>query len=64
MAGPIDVYEAKKHLSSLLDRAASGEEITIAKAGTPLARLVPLDPPRSARIGADDFDAPLPPDVF
>jgi len=65
----INLYEAKTNLSQLVDRAAGGEEIIIAKAGRPLARLVPLakrTEPRplglfrgQATIG-DDFDAPLP----
>ena len=38
----INVYEAKTHLSRLLDRAAEGEEIVLGKAGKPMARLVPL----------------------
>jgi prevent-host-death family protein len=38
----INVYEAKTHLSQLLDRAAAGEEIVIARAGRPVARLVAL----------------------
>ena len=37
-----NLYEAKTHLSQLVDRAAKGEEILIAKAGLPLAKLVPL----------------------
>ncbi|HET6520265.1 MAG TPA: type II toxin-antitoxin system prevent-host-death family antitoxin [Geminicoccaceae bacterium] len=65
----MNLYEAKTHLSKLVDRAAEGEEIIIAKAGRPRARLVPLPsaaiPRRSGRgkgragIGPD-FDAPLP----
>jgi prevent-host-death family protein len=63
----VNLYEAKTHLSALVARAARGEEITIAKAGRPMARLVPLAPaPREPglmkgriRIAAD-FDAPLP----
>jgi len=39
----LNLYEAKTQLSSLVDRAASGEEIIIAKAGKPMARLVPLE---------------------
>ncbi|NBB65381.1 type II toxin-antitoxin system prevent-host-death family antitoxin [Pseudomonas sp. ODNR1LW] len=39
----VNVHEAKTHLSRLLDRAAKGETITIAKAGKPVAKLVPLD---------------------
>jgi prevent-host-death family protein len=69
----INVHEAKTHLSRLLDRVALGEEIVLAKAGRPVARLVPVRPlvedrePGSARGDvwvADDFDAPLPPDVL
>jgi len=65
----LNLYEAKTALSQLVDRAAAGEEIIIAKAGRPLARLVPLrrhPQPRTpggwqgkVRI-AEDFDAPLP----
>lgn len=44
---PVNVAEAKAQFSLLLDRAASGEEIVIAKAGKPFARLMPLeDPPK------------------
>ncbi len=42
MADSINVAEAKAKLSNLLDRASGGEEIIIARAGKPLARLVPL----------------------
>ena len=68
----VNLYEAKTHLSSLVDRAAAGEEIVIAKGGRPLARLVPMDartaPRRLGHLAgkvrvADDFDAPLPNDV-
>lgn len=65
----VNLYEAKTHLSELVERAAAGEEIIIAKAGSPRARLVPiaaLRPERrpgrakgKIRIAAD-FDAPLP----
>ncbi len=66
----VNLYEAKTQLSRLVERAAAGEEIVIAKAGRPLARLVPLAAPRTTPrplgllegegwIGAD-FDAPLP----
>ena len=43
MTESINVAEAKAKLSSLIDRAAAGEEIVIARAGKPLARLVPLE---------------------
>lgn len=67
-----NVYEAKTHLSRLLRRVRAGEEIIIAEAGRPIARLVPIEPPRGPRVLggdeelvriADDFDAPLPEDV-
>jgi len=66
----VNLYEAKTHLSELVDRAAAGEEITIAKAGSPRARLVPL--PARLRVPgvlkgkiriAADFDADLPPEL-
>jgi prevent-host-death family protein len=69
----LNLYEAKTSLSELVDRAAAGEEIVIAKAGRPLAKLVPLGNTlqrRSpggwqgkVRIG-DDFDAPLPEELL
>ena len=69
----IALYDAKTHLSSLVDRAAEGEEIVISKSGKPKARLVPLGdvhPKREPGKGrgqweiGDDFDAPLPADVL
>ncbi|MFY9823559.1 MAG: type II toxin-antitoxin system Phd/YefM family antitoxin [Thermoanaerobaculia bacterium] len=66
-----NLYEAKTSLSQLVDRAASGEEIILSKAGKPLAKLVPFrQPPEPRKPGgwegrvriADDFDAPLPPE--
>lgn len=68
----VNVHEAKTHLSRLLERVAAGEEIVLAKAGSPVARLVPYVPevaerkPGSARGDvwvSDDFDAPLPDDI-
>jgi prevent-host-death family protein len=61
----VNVHVAKTQLSSLLDRVARGEEIIIAKAGRPVARLVPLVPVDrplgfvQATIDASFFD-PLP----
>jgi prevent-host-death family protein len=66
----VNVHAAKTHFSRLVDRAAAGEEIIIAKAGKPVAKLVPLTPLRhrpKRRLGAlagvavvpPDFDAPL-----
>jgi len=69
----LNLYEAKTRLSKLVDEAAGGEEIVIAKAGKPLARLVGLVPPRRRRRPggakgririARDFDAPLPPGIL
>ena len=42
----VSLYEAKIHLPDLVDRAAAGEEIVIAKGGMPFAKLVPLAQPR------------------
>ena len=68
-----NLYEAKTALSKLVDRAAAGEEIVIAKNGKPLARLVSLQGANPARAPggwegkvrvAEDFDEPLPEDVL
>lgn len=45
----VNIHEAKTHLSRLIRRVLGGEEITIAKAGTPVARLVPIEPARRER---------------
>jgi prevent-host-death family protein len=42
MQTTVNVHEAKTHLSRLIDRAAAGEEIVLARAGRPVARLVAL----------------------
>lgn len=69
----VALYDAKTHLSSLVERAAEGEEFVISKSGKPKARLVPLGdvhPQRQPGKGrgqwavAEDFDAPLPADVL
>ena len=72
MTASVNVYEAKTHPSQLLDRAAAGEEIVIARAGRPAARLVALSEASSRRQTpggwrgkvriADDFDE-LPADI-
>lgn len=72
MGKSINLYDAKTQLSRLVDRAADGEEIIIAKGGKPKARLVPLAKAVRRRAGvwkgkvriASDFDAPLPPEVL
>ena len=68
----INIHDAKTHLSRLVERAAAGEEIVIAKAGKPIARLVPLATAVPRRLGLlagrltvpDDYDAPLPDEVL
>lgn len=67
----INVYDAKTHLSRLLDQVAQGEEILIARAGKPVAKLVPYREDEQPRVPgawrgrvriAPDFDD-LPPDL-
>ena len=68
----LNLYEAKSRLSALVEEAAAGHEIIIAKAGKPRARLGPIRPVKRRRPGgakgriwvAADFDAPLPPDAL
>jgi prevent-host-death family protein len=71
MGKTVNMHEAKTHLSRLAERASGGEEIIIARAGRPVAKLVPIgDGPVPRRLGlwkgkvsiGDDFDAPLPED--
>ena len=50
MTTRVDIYEAKTHLSQLIDRVAQGEVIVIAHAGRPVARLVPVDRRRKRRV--------------
>jgi len=73
MAKLINIHEAKTHLSRIVEEVAAGDEIIIAKAGRPVARLVPLESIAPAkRLGLlrgafnvpDDFDAPLPPETL
>lgn len=69
---PVNVHEAKTHFSKLLERVAGGEEVVIARAGVPVARLIRFDPGGSRPLGLDagrgfiapDFDAPLPDDLL
>ena len=62
----VNIHEAKTHLSKLLERVALGEEVVIAKAGTPVAKLVPVKSKAKKRVLGtakgdfvvpDDFDA-------
>ncbi len=66
----VNLHEAKTHLSQLVDRARNGEEILIAKRGTPYAKLVPLESTEPRRPGllegevGDAFFEPLPDDIL
>ena len=69
----INIHQAKTELSKLVERAESGEEIVIARAGKPAAKLVPLTKARGRRrlglldgrfLIPDDFNAPLPDSVI
>lgn len=65
----VNIHEAKTHFSKLIERVLQGEEITIAKGGQPVARLVPVESRKAHRAPGSakgqvkvraDFDAPLP----
>jgi prevent-host-death family protein len=65
----VNIHEAKTHLSRLLRRVAAGEEVTIARSGVPVAKLIAAGPQNKSRpMGmdqgkiwmAEDFDAPDP----
>ena len=65
----VNIHQAKTELSKLVERAEAGEEVIIARAGKPAAKLVPLTPVgKRRRLGLldgkfkipDDFNAPLP----
>jgi prevent-host-death family protein len=67
MDKPVNIHEAKTHLSRLVERVVAGEEVILARAGRPVARLVPYRPRREARrLGqwngrlwlAPDWDSP------
>ena len=49
MTTTVNIHEAKTHLSRLVDQAAKGREVVIAKAGKPMVRLVPIQPPGALR---------------
>ena len=70
---PVNIHDAKTHFSRLIERVLLGEEIVIAKAGRPVAKLVPITSETSDRrpgsakgtfVVPPDFDAPLPDDVI
>ena len=67
MAETVNVHEAKTHLSRLLARVEAGEHIVIARAGQPIAELIPAKPTGRSRTPGNDaivihdnFDDPLP----
>jgi prevent-host-death family protein len=65
----VNVLAAKKNFAKLLQRIADGEEIVISNRGVPVARLIPVSPrplglDKNRVQIADDFDAPLPPDIM
>lgn len=73
MSAKFNIHEAKTHFSKLLARVRNGEEIIIAKAGKPIARIVPVTDKPVERVPgsakgkitvAPDFDAPLPASVL
>lgn len=68
----VNMHEAKSTLSSLVEEAESGVEIIIARAGRPVAKLVPIRPAERRKLGqwkgkvrmSEDFDSPLPPELL
>jgi len=45
----VNIHEAKTHFSRLVAQAANGEEVIVAKAGKPIVKIVPVDPPKASR---------------
>lgn len=69
----VNIHEAKTHLSKLLDRVSLGEEVVIARAGKPVARLIRIKRSRRNRVLGrgegdfevpDDFNDPLPAEIL
>ena len=66
------MHEAKSTLSQLVAEVEAGEEVILARDGTPVAKLMPIRAARRRRLGrwkgkvrmSADFDAPLPPDAL
>lgn len=65
MTRTVNIHDAKTHLSRLVEQAASGEPVIIAKSGKPMVKVVPLDQPTKIRrlgfmqgqfVVPDDFD--------
>jgi prevent-host-death family protein len=72
-AATVNIFEAKTQLSKLIERVERGEEVIIARAGKPVARLTQLSPKKNPIVFglmkgqiwvADDFDADLPPEIL
>jgi prevent-host-death family protein len=62
---PFNIYEAKTQLSKLIRRVRAGQEVIIADAGTPVAKLVPIEQPKTARVlGGDRGKIWVAPDAF
>lgn len=72
MPSPVNIHDAKTHFSKLVERAERGEEIVIARAGKPVARLAPLAAPPLREMGGaegaivmrENFDDPLPDELL
>ena len=73
MTRTYNIHEAKTHFSKLIEKARLGEDIIVAKAGKPMVRLVPVEPPKKRRqpgsargmfTMSDDFDDPLPDEML
>jgi prevent-host-death family protein len=70
--GILNIHAAKTHLSRLIEDVAGGQEVVIAKAGRPVARLVPIGKAEKRKLGLlegklkipPSFDDPLPDDVI
>jgi prevent-host-death family protein len=70
----VNIYQAKTQLSKLVEQAAAGEDVVIARNGRPVARLTGLHKKQKRMVGfgalkgkgwiADDFDAPLPDEIL
>ncbi|PIG95478.1 type II toxin-antitoxin system prevent-host-death family antitoxin [Gloeocapsopsis sp. IPPAS B-1203] len=68
----VELPQAQAELAQLLGQVLSGEEVIISQAGTPIARIVPIDKPsvripgldRDQVVIAADFDDPLPEDIL
>lgn len=68
----VNMHQAKTHFSKLVEEVLHGEEIIIAKAGKPVAKIVPFTSPPKRRFGvlkgkikiSKDFDSPLPDELL